>query len=96
MNPERDDRELETSSDVPRAISNAEVRRWVGIYRHLVGLEQELFDTLARMIPSMPKEAQREAEEANLPAISSHAARFRERLDYWVERERELEEKGPD
>ena len=65
-------------------------------YRHLVSLEQELFDTLARFIPSMPKEAQREAEHANLPLISSQVARYRERLDYWVKRGRELEKKEPD
>jgi hypothetical protein len=77
-------------------VSLAEARRMVFVYRHLVRLEQELFDTLAKMIPTMPREAQREAEKANLPVISSHVTRFRERLDYWISRERELERKKRD
>jgi len=43
------------------------------------------------MIPNMPGEAQREAEETNLPVLASQVERFRHRLDYWVKRKRELE-----
>ena len=56
---------------------------------------QELFDMLAKMIPTMPKEAQREAEETNLPVLASQVERFRHRLDFWVNRERELSLKQP-
>ena len=74
----------------PRSDSLAEARRWIAVYSHLVRLEQELFDLLAKMIPTMPKEAQHEAEETNLPVLASQVERFRHRLDYWVKREREL------
>lgn len=79
----------------PDSESLAEARRWLLVYRHLVKLEQELFDMLARMIPAMPKEAQHEAEETNLPVLASQVERFRHRLDYWVNRERELALKQP-
>jgi len=75
----------------PRSESLDDARRWVSVYSHLVNLEQELFDVLARMIPNMPGEAQREAEETNLPVLASQVERFRHRLDYWVKRKRELE-----
>ena len=75
----------------PESQSLAEARRWIAVYRHLVGLEQELFDMLAKMIPSMPAEAQREAEATNLPVLASQLERFRHRLDYWVQREKELQ-----
>jgi len=80
----------------PESESLAEARRWVAVYRHLVKLEQELFDMLARMIPTMPREAQREAEATNLPVLASQVERFRHRLDYWIQRQRELEGKERD
>ena len=76
----------------PKSGSLAEARHWVVVYRHLVKLEQDLLDMLAQMIPTMPREAQREAEETNLPVLASQVERFRHRLDYWVKRERELQE----
>jgi len=47
------------------------------------------------VIPTMPREAQREAEETNLPVLASQVERFRHRLDYWVKRQHELEQKRP-
>ena len=83
------------SGEDPKSDSLPEARRWILVYRHLVKLEQDLFDMLAKMIPTMPKEAQREAEETNLPVLASQVERFRHRLDYWVNRERELSLKEP-
>jgi hypothetical protein len=68
-----------------------DARHWVAVYSHLLNLEQELFDVLARMIPMMPSEAKREAEETNLPVLASQLERFRHRLDLWSQRKRELE-----
>jgi hypothetical protein len=92
------DLERPISGEDPESRSLAEARRWTAVYRHLVRLEQELFDMLARMIPTMPQEAQREAEATNLPVIASQVERFRHRLDYWVKREQELQNptKPPD
>src|SRR5437899_988324 len=81
------------SGEDPATDSLAEARRWVAVYHHLVNLEQELFDLLARMIPTMPQEAQKEAELTNLPVLASQVERFRHRLDYWTTRRDELETK---
>jgi hypothetical protein len=85
------DLERPISGEDPGSQSLAEARRWIAVYRHLVKLEQELFDMLARMIPSMPTEAQREAEATNLPVLGSQLERFQHRLDYWVAHEQELQ-----
>jgi hypothetical protein len=85
------DLERPITGEDPKSESLDNARRWVSVYSHLVNLEQELFDVLARMIPNMPGEAQREAEETNLPVLASQVERFRHRLDYWVKRKRELE-----
>ena len=85
------DLERPISGEDPESRSLAEARRWIAVYRHLVRLEQELFDMLAQMIPSMPAEAQREAEATNLPVLASQLERFRHRLDYWIGREKELQ-----
>ena len=74
----------------PDSSSLAEARRWIGVYRHLVSLEEQLLDVLAGSIPSMPRESQIEAEETNLPLLLSQVERFRNRLDFWIRREREL------
>ena len=87
------DLERPISGEDPDSESLAEARRWIAVYRHLVKLEQELFDLLAKVIPTMPREAQREAEATNLPVIASQVERFRHRLDYWVERQHDLEHK---
>ena len=41
------------SGEDPESDSLAEARRWIVVYRHLVKLEQELFDVLAKMIPAI-------------------------------------------
>ena len=87
------DLERPLSGEDPETDSLAEARRWVAVYHHLVNLEQELFDLLARMIPTMPQEAQKEAELTNLPVLASQVERFRHRLDYWTTRRNELETK---
>ena len=74
----------------PESGSLKEARRWIAVYRHLLNLEEDLMELLAKMIPAMPKEAQREAEDTNLPVLASQLERFRHRLEYWVNREREL------
>jgi hypothetical protein len=81
------------SGEDPGSQSVTEARRWTAVYRHLVGLEQDLFDMLAGMIPTMPEEAQREAEKTNLPVLATQLARFRHRLEYWIKREEELDHK---
>lgn len=80
------------SGEDPESDSLTEARHWVTVYGHLVNLEQQLFDLLAELIPSMPREAQREAEDTNLPVLATQLERFRHRLDYWVRREQELRE----
>ena len=49
---------------------------------------------LARMIPRMPADAQREAEETNLPVLASQVERFRHRLQFWSKRRKELEKRS--
>ena len=75
----------------PTSDSLENARHWVAVYSHLVNLEQELLDALARLIPKMPPEARKEAEETNLPVLASQVERFRHRLDFWSQRRRELE-----
>jgi hypothetical protein len=78
------------SGEDPESESLADARRWIAVYGHLVKLEQELFDLFAGMIPSMPREAQLEAERTNLPLLASQVERFRHRLEFWVKRQDEL------
>ena len=85
------DLERTIAGEDPTSDSLEDARHWVAVYGHLVNLEQELFDVLARMIPRMPSDAKREAEETNLPVLASQVERFRHRLDFWSRRRRELE-----
>jgi hypothetical protein len=75
----------------PASASLVEARHWASVYRSLVALEEQLLDLFASHIPSMPREAQIEAEETNLPVLLAQVERFRHRLQFWVTRERELE-----
>ncbi len=79
------------SGEDPLTGSLEEARRWVAVYRHLVRLEQELLESLARVIPNMPGAAQREAEETNLPVLTTQLERFTYRLELWRARVHELE-----
>ena len=91
-------RAASAGADVNRPISGedeasqslADARHWVRVYSSLVALEQQLLDIFAGNIPSMPREAQIEAEQTNLPVLLTQVERFRKRLDFWVRREREL------
>ena len=75
----------------PDSNSLATARHWIAVYSHLVELEQELAELLARMIPQMPTEAQKEAQDTNLPVIFSQIERFRHRLDFWTKKKNDLE-----
>src|SRR5437879_1750963 len=77
----------------PESESLEDARRWVTVYSYLVKLEEELLDILAGAIPKMPSAAQREAEQTNLPVLASQVERFRHRLDYWVKRRTDLEQR---
>jgi len=79
----------------PESDSLEEARRWVSVYSHLVKLEQDLLDVLAGMIPTMPGEAQMEAEQTNLPVLASQVERFRHRMEFWSKRRAELESRQP-
>jgi hypothetical protein len=79
----------------PETDSLEEARHWIAVYSKLVELEQSLLDVLAQMIPSMPHDAQREAQETNLPVLASQVERFRHRLHYWSKRRSELESGPP-
>ena len=89
------DLERPIEGENPETDSPNEARHWVAVYSNLVELEQKLLDLLARMIPNMPRDAQREAEETNLPVLASQIERFRHRLEYWSKRRTKLE-KGPE
>jgi hypothetical protein len=80
----------------PESDSLEEARRWVSVYSHLVKLESDLLDVLAGMIPTMPDEAQQEAEQTNLPVLASQVERFRHKLEFWSKRRAELEAREPD
>ena len=85
------DLERPIEGEDPESASSRDAQRWIAVYRHLVNLEQELFDVMARLIPSMPADAQKEAETTNLPVIASQVERFRHRLDFWMRRRDELD-----
>ena len=85
------DLERPIEGEDPESNSLQEAQHWVVVYRHLVKLETELFDVLAGMIPTMPSEAQLEAEQTNLPVLASQVERFRHRLEYWQKRRDELD-----
>jgi len=75
----------------PASDSLDEAERWIGIYHHLLSLEQDLFDRLAMHLTSMPPAAQREAESTNLPVLMTTLERFQHRLAFWQKRRDELE-----
>jgi hypothetical protein len=87
------DTERPIQGEDPKTDSLVEARRWAAVYRSLVALEERLLDILAGNIPSMPPEAQLEAERTNLPVLTSQLERFRKRRDYWIRREGELSER---
>ena len=89
------DLERPIAGEDPGSDSLKEAQHWIAVYHHLLSLEQELFDVLARVIPGMPADAQKEAEETNVPVLASQMERFTHRLRYWQKRRRELERQRP-
>src|SRR2546428_13816356 len=59
----------------PQTQSLEDARHWVAVYRRLVVLEKQLFDLLAKLIPKVPDEAHREAEQTNLPGQAAPCER---------------------
>jgi hypothetical protein len=88
------DRHRLSDGEDPRTDSLRVARHWVDAYRQLVELEQGLFDDLASRIPDMNRDAIREAEQTNVPLIASQIERFRFRLEFWLQRKRDLEKRS--
>ena len=86
------DLERPLEGEDPESGSLAEAQRWIAVYHHLVNLEQQLLDLLAKFIPAMPGAARKEAEETNLPVLASQIERFRHRLAFWQKRRDEIEQ----
>jgi hypothetical protein len=89
------DLERPMAGEDPNSQSLETAKHWIAVYSHLVELEQELLDVLAKTIPNMPGDARKEAEETNLPVLAAQIERFRHRLDFWIKHRREIEGEHP-
>jgi hypothetical protein len=68
----------------------ADAARWVGIYRELKNTKQLLANDLSAALERASQPARAELESVDMVLIRVQLDRFRRRLAFWSDREREL------
>src|SRR5205807_1864757 len=66
------------------------VQRGIVVYREMLSFEQEILERMRRWARSRPDSLRRAVEISDIEPMEALVEQFRERLNYWQERERQL------
>lgn len=81
---------METEGD-PASASLEQARYWRAVYLEVLEMEEKVLARITDLMPALSAEGRREVELTNVPVITAHVQRFRDRLAYWTLRVAELE-----
>ena len=66
------------------------VQRGIVVYREMLSFEQEILERMRRWARSRPDSLRRAIEASDIEPMEALLEQFRERLSFWQERERQL------
>jgi DNA-binding winged helix-turn-helix (wHTH) protein len=68
-----------------------DARRWIAIYRQLIAFKIAVLARVQAQVRGLPAEERAGAVSKDVPLIEQQLARYRRRLEFWYERQWELE-----
>ena len=75
----------------PKSASMEQALYWRQIYREVLAMEEKVMERIQDLMTKQSPPARREVELTNVPVVAAQAERFRQRLEFWTARVRELE-----
>ena len=79
----------------PHTASLEQAQYWSRIYGEILGMEEQVMARIRELMSKQSPQARREVELSNVPVVAAQAERFRQRLEFWRARLRELEPPTP-
>lgn len=82
------DRDRRLEGEDPATTHPDDARHWRSVYAELLDFKDRVLETTDQLAPAIPEAAEELSADAKL--MNAERERFRERLEYWTRREREL------
>ena len=68
-----------------------DVRHWIAVYREMIGFKEELLARIRGQVDRLPKAARTDVVRNDIGMLEAQLERYRRRLDFWYERQWQLE-----
>jgi DNA-binding response OmpR family regulator len=75
----------------PDSLRPQDTRHWISVYREMIGFKDDLLERVTGDLTRVSAAAKVDLND-DIKLIDSQLKRYRRRLDYWVQRQLELEE----
>jgi DNA-binding winged helix-turn-helix (wHTH) protein len=75
----------------PESLRPQDTRHWISVYREMIGFKDDLLERVTGDLLHVSAPAKLDLND-DIQLIDSQLKRYRRRLDYWVQRQLELEE----
>ncbi len=91
MTQGRSKRDRLLEGEDPESLRPQDTRHWISVYREMIAFKEDLLGRVATDLEHVSAAAQTDLND-DIKLIDSQLKRYRRRLTYWVERQRELDE----
>jgi DNA-binding response OmpR family regulator len=85
----RADRLLE--GEDPRTVFPGDARRWIAVYREMIGFKEDLLNRIRTLLSGLPAAARHDEMDNDLGLLEDQLQRYRRRLEFWYARQWQLE-----
>jgi hypothetical protein len=76
---------------IPRDATMEQALYWRQVYTEILAMEEKVLVRIRQLMETQSDTARREVELTNVPVVVAQAERFRQRLGYWDERVKSLQ-----
>lgn len=75
----------------PRTIYKQDARHWIAVYRQMISFKDELLHRTRAEADRLPQAGRRDVMENDVAFIESQLSRYQRRIEFWFDRQWELE-----
>ena len=91
MTQARSKRDRLLEGEDPESLRPQDTRHWISLYREMIAFKEDLLERVSSDLMRVSAAAKTDLDD-DIRLIDSQLERYRRRLQYWVERQLELEE----
>ena len=75
----------------PNTVFASDVRHWIAVYREMVGFSEDVLGRLQAQLKTLPRAASQDGVADDVSTIAGQLDRYRRRLEFWYQRQWQLE-----